>query len=129
MVQPGSFRWFNIRFLPIRCIYGLVRTFGLINWDWELSDDFMTMNGEWYGEIVFIYSPFMRMKVLQTGSPAIIVLDLYSNSYMKLYPIFHPTKPSPVYPLDGIGPAIMQSIFQPDNYHHVNFPIDVLAWN
>ena len=59
------------------------------------------MNGQWYGEMVFIYTSFIRMKVQQFGFPAIILLDLYSNSYMKMYPIFPPKKPSPVYPLDS----------------------------
>lgn len=36
---------------------------GLINWEWELSDDFMAMGTQWYEEIILMYTPFMRMKV------------------------------------------------------------------
>lgn len=88
--QPGSFRWFHHKFFSVRCLYGIVRNLGLINWEWELSDDFMAMGRQWYEEMILMYTPFMRMKVQHTGSFAICVINLYSNTFMKLYPIFPP---------------------------------------
>ena len=114
-VRPGSFRWFNLKFFSERCLYGIVRTQGLINWEWELSDDFMAMSGSWYEEMILLYSPFMKMKIQHGGPFVMCVLNLYTNTYMKLFPIFPPIIPTPVYPLDEVDPNLLEVLLGKGN--------------
>lgn len=110
-VTPGSLRWFTHRFFSHRCLYGLTRSVGLINWDWELADDFTIMDQRWYEDMLALYGPYLRCKIIHGAEIFILVENLFSNTYVKICPLFPPVSPSPVIPLEGVGLSLLHRLF------------------
>ena len=55
----------SVLFTPLSKLNGLTQSIQLINWEWELSDDFSAMEREWCEEMLLLYKPYLRLKVKQ----------------------------------------------------------------
>lgn len=108
-VMPGSLRWFDSRYVVFRCVYGFLRLHGVLNWDWEMPNEYVDFDMRLYHEIVFHHLNYLRVRYPEHLHEPLVVQNMWSNSYMIITPTFHPTMPTPIYP-DGDTTAWVDSI-------------------
>lgn len=97
-VNPGTLEWCESKFTVFRCVYGLMRIHGLRNWAWETANDFQDSDFNLYQEHFKVYGPHMRVLMPKVFEEPFIIENLWSNSYMMLFPQLPPERPHAVYP-------------------------------
>lgn len=97
-VSPASLRWFDIRYLVFRAIYGLLRMMGMMNWEWELPNGYIAFDLILYQTIVRPFQAHLRVKYPEHINHPLCLENLWSHSYMKLYPNFAQMAATNVYP-------------------------------
>lgn len=112
-VVPGSLRWYDSKYLVCRCLYGFLRLHGVMNWDWEMPNEYVDFDLSLFDELVTPYKPHLRAKYPTHLNRPLCVENLWTNSYMKIIPSFHPKRATPVYPA-GDTTAWVDSILNQD---------------
>lgn len=98
-VTIGSLRWFESRYIAFRSIYGFLRMFGLMSWEWEIPNDFEEFDMALYHDIIWPHRPYLRVKYPQQLIHPLCVEHLGTYSYMKIYPTFPTNMATQVYPM------------------------------
>lgn len=112
-VVTGSLRWYDSKYVVCRCIYGFLRLQGITNTEWEIPHEFADFDMYLFHALIRPYKPYLRVKYPTTTGQPLIVQNLWSNSYMKVTPIFRATRPKPVYP-SGETSAWVDSVLNQD---------------
>lgn len=98
MVRVGTSHWYESKYMIFRCIYGLMRLNGLRNLAWESTNVFDERDFVLYQEHFGIYEPHLRVQLPETLDDPYIIENMWSYSYMKLYPQLVQHQPPPMYP-------------------------------
>lgn len=97
-VVCGSLRYFDSSYLVFRCVYDLFRMLGVLNWKWEMPNEYVDFDFRLYHELMKPYKPHLRVKYPAQLHHPLCIENLWSNSYMKVYPSFHLTRATAGYP-------------------------------
>lgn len=112
-IVTGSLRWYDSKYIVCRCLYGFLRLHGVTNSEWEMLNEFADFDMYLFHELIAPYKQFLHLKYpTELGQP-LILQNMWSNSYMKITPIFSPTRPKPVYPT-GETSAWVDSVLNQD---------------
>lgn len=87
-VRAGSYRFYDSKYILFRCLYGLFRTEGLHNTEWESADDHDFSFHGIYENIISTYTPYMRVRMSMGEDEGIDVLNFWSHAYLKIKPIY-----------------------------------------
>lgn len=112
-VIAASLQWYDTRFVVFRCLYGYLRLHGVLNWEWEMPNEYIDFDMLLYHGIVTPYLPHLRVRYPRQLEHSLYVENLWANSYMKIVPTFHPTRSYPVYP-SGETTAWVDSVLNSD---------------
>lgn len=85
-VNPGTLEWYESKYIIFWCVYGLMRMNGLWNGAWETTHEFDQGDPQLYQEHFRAYEPHLRVQLPQMLEDPIIIENMWSYSYMKLYP-------------------------------------------
>lgn len=114
-VSATSLRWFEIKYIALRCIYGFLRMLGVISWEWEVTNEYQNFDMVLYQELIRPYQPHLRVKYPQQITNPLCVENMVSHSYMKVYPFFNNKQPTTLYPRGNSTSWVDQ--FQNKNPH------------
>lgn len=116
-VVPGTLNWFDIRYIVFRAIYGFLRMLGLMNWGWELPNEYIDFDIMLYDTIVRPFRPHLRVKYPLLINNPLCVENMWSHSYMKVYPFFYQTTASEIYPSGGTTQWVDRFLHKDPNFN------------
>lgn len=121
-VVVRSLRWYDSKYTVFRCLYGFLRLHGVMNWDWEIPNEYVDFDMYLYHELVNPYRPHLRVKYPALPNHPLCVENLWSNTYMKITPTFHPNRVTPVYPAGDTTSWVDSILNQDPNYNNDIIP-------
>lgn len=97
-VTPRSLRFHGSNYVAFRCIYGQLRQLGVMNWEWEMPNEYYDFDLFLYQEILKPYQPYLRVRYPKQPHHPLCIENLWSSTYMKIFPMFQPSRATAVYP-------------------------------
>lgn len=111
--QVGSVGWFDPKFIVFKCLYGLMRETGIRRWEWEVAADFSSPETTAIIEETFAaYGSHLRVKLPIELEEPYILQDLWSHTFVKIFPIIPPIRPTPCHAtiIGNAGIATIRSV-------------------